>query len=65
MTYLTTAALLATVAIALIPILGALFAPLLLGLFLLALLGVFSGQTDRTVEQRPPALNGRGWRARR
>jgi hypothetical protein len=64
MTYLATAALLATIAAALIPIVGALLAPLLFGLFLIAFLGVLSRQGDRRVRQRDPALNGRGWRDR-
>lgn len=63
-------ALSSTVAIAslvgvvvLAPVYGAaLFMLLLFGLFLLALVGVLSGVGDRTVSQRGPSMNPRGWR---
>ena len=41
---------------------GALIAPFSLGLSLLALVGVMGGLENRTVRQRDPEVNPRGWR---
>ena len=60
---ITLASLLASGALLLVPG-GVLFAPLLLGLSLLALIGVLGGFADRSVRQRNPPMNPRGWRDR-
>jgi hypothetical protein len=50
-------------AVAFAPVIGAaLLVLLLLGLFLLAMVGVFMGVEDRTVRQRDPVLDPKGWR---
>ena len=59
--FVAVASLVVTVALLPVPG-GVLFAPFSLGLSLLALVAVLGGLEDRTVRQRAPAMNPRGWR---
>ena len=59
--FVAVSSLFASVALLVVPG-GALIAPFSLGLSLLALVGVMGGLENRTVRQRDPELDPRGWR---